>query len=198
LNDQHGIIASVSYLNSIISDISLGQTKEQQRRNTNALVKYSYRNGLVDTLDWSIIYAPYENLNFLKDTLNSDLKITGGAVGSTLNIMQDFSSMQIQSELSVSRSENSRKAPQHFYIWLQAKGKNWGRFADDNASADTPTSREGGHGDLDKVQTNATWKTKFSLNEFSFLHAEHSIRFGSDLQYEKIKRYRNQDSYYIC
>lgn len=194
-SQHHGVFVSFNYLDSIISDISLSQTKKQERRNINALFKYSYRDGWIDSLDWSLIYAPYENHNFLKDTLNSDFKISGGATGTSVKLKHDFSSVYLSSEFNLSQSDNSREAPPHYYIWLQAKGKDWGRYADGNNS-ETPVSLEGGHGDLDKVQTTAAWKSKLVFNHFDLLGAEHSVYLGTDIEFERIQRDRDSDSYF--
>ncbi|MBQ4832119.1 TonB-dependent receptor plug domain-containing protein [Pseudoalteromonas sp. MMG010] len=195
-NDRHGLLVNVSYLESVISDISLQQTKTQERRNTNALIKYSYRKGWVDNLDLSFIYAPYENHNYKKDTLNSDYIIDGGAIGSALNIKHNFSWARLDSKLNFSRSENSREAPAHYYIWLQAKGKEWGQYADGNSEDLVPVSLEGGDGDLDKTQDSFAWKNKFTLDSHKLMGSTHDIQFGTNIDYESIKRDRDQDSYY--
>jgi hypothetical protein len=194
-NQRHGVLLSLNYLESVISDISLQETKQQERRNTNALIKYSYRKGWLDSLDWSFIYAPYQNKNFIKDTLNSDLTIEGGALGTTINIAQDFSWMYMTSKFSLSQSNNTRKAPAHYYIWLQARGKEWGKKSDGNGATDIPVSLAGGYGDLDKVQTTSSWNTKFSLNDFDLFNTTHNIYVGTDIQFEKIQRERKKDSY---
>jgi hypothetical protein len=195
-NDRHGLLVNASYLESVISDISLQQTRTQERKNTNALIKYSYRNGWVDDLALSFIYAPYESHNYKKDVLNSDYITHGGAIGSTLNIKHDFSWSHLDSKLSYSQSENSREAPDHYYIWLQAKGKEWGKYSDGNSVDSVPVSLEGGDGDLDKVQETISWKNKFVLDSVDLFGYGHDIQFGTHFDYENIKRDRNQDSYY--
>jgi hypothetical protein len=195
-NNQHGILINASYLESVISDVSLQQIRTQQRKNTNALVKYSYRDGWVDNVDLSFIYAPYENHNYKKDVINSDFIIDGGAIGSTLNIGHDFSWARLDSKLNFSRSENSREAPEHYYIWLQAKGKEWGQYSDGNGDDAVLVSLEGGDGDLEKVQETVSWKNKFILDSFELLGSIHDIQFGTYVDYENIQRDRNQDSYY--
>jgi hypothetical protein len=184
-----------SYLESVISDVSLQETKTQERRNTNALVKYSYRKGWVDNLDLSFIYAPYESHQFKKDVLNSDFVINGGAIGSTLNINHDFSWARLESKLNYSHSENSREAPDNYYIWLQAKGKEWGKYADGNTEDSIPVSLEGGDGNLDKVQKTASWKNKLTFDGFELLGGIHDIQIGTYIDFENIKRDRDQDSY---
>jgi len=196
INENHGLFVSANYLDSVISGISLQEFKTETRKNANLLVKYSYREGWFDQLDWSFIYAPYESHDYIKDTLNSDYIDEGGAIGSTLNVQHDFGWANMKSEFNVSQSDNSRKAPPHYYIWLQADGKEWGQYSDGNDSVDIPVSKEGGYGDLDKVQTSLSWKNKLSINDFEALGVIHNIYLGSEVQYEKIQRDRDQDGYF--
>ena len=195
-NEHHGLLLSASYLESVISDLSLQKVKKQERRNTNLLVKYSYRDGWLDNLDWSLIYAPYENHNFLKDTLNSDFVLNGGAIGSTLNIAHDLSWARFSSKLNYSFSENSREAPKDYYIWLQAKGKEWGQLSDNNGEESTLVSLAGGHGNIEKVQQTASWKNKLEFDDFEALSGVHNIQLGTYIDVESVNRDRDQDSYY--
>ena len=87
LNEQHALLMSVSYLKSDISDISLSAQKVESRENINALLKYSYRDGWVDSLDLSVMYAPYTSDSYLKDVLNSDYQVEGGSIGFTANFI---------------------------------------------------------------------------------------------------------------
>lgn len=196
INQRHGVLLSATYLESDISELSLQQTQNQLRRNLNALFKYSYRNGWIDSADWTLLYTPYEDNSFLIDTINSEYQVDGGSIGTTFNITHDFNWMHLTSELSLSKSDNSRKAPQHYYMWIQAKGKDWGQYSIANESAETPLSLEGGYGDLDKTQTTAAWKTTLVLNDLNWLGIDHSVYIGTDFQYEKVQRDRDQESYY--
>lgn len=196
INHRHGLLLSATYLESEISELSLQQPQNQLRRNLNALLKYSYRNGWVDSIDWTLLYAPYEDSSFLIDTINSDYRVDGGSVGTTFNLAHDFAWMHLTSELSLSKSDNSREAPPHYYMWIQAKGKDWGKNSIANETAETQLSLEGGYGDLDKTQITAAWKNTIVVNDFNLLGVDHSLYFGSDFQFEKVQRDRNQESYY--
>ena len=105
---------SLNYLNSNISDLSLGQTKTQSRRNINAIFKYGYKNGWVDNFTISMIYSPYEVNGFITDALDSDYQLEGGAYGSAIQLKQDFKYVTWASNLSLNISDSSRDGPAHF------------------------------------------------------------------------------------
>lgn len=193
-NRQHGVMISANYLNSVISDISLSETKNQKRENINLLAKYSYRDGWIDKLDASVIYAPYKNHNFLNDVLDSDFTIEGGATGATIKAKHQFDSGDLSIDINGSHSSNSREAPPHYYVWLQAKGKEWGQYADQSEDA-TPVSLEGGYGNLDKTQTTFTTRSKFQFNDFKFVGIQHRTYVGAQFEYEQTRRQREIDNY---
>ena len=194
LNERHGLMVSVNYLTSDISDFSLGQPKTQSRRNINALVKYGYKNGWVDQLDISLMYAPYEVDNFIVDTKDSNFHLEGGAVGGVISLTENLSFATWHSNLNVNLSDSSRESPDHFYNWLQAKGKQWGEFADQGLS-NTRYSKQGGYGALDNTQLTTSWKNTLDFNTFKFLSVEHNIKAGIELIHQEVKRERFQNSY---
>ena len=199
LSENQGLLVSVNYLTAKKSKVSFREIVNTERQNINLLVKYSLRNAFFDNLDWSVLYAPYENRNLQENVLNSELVISGGGYGTTLNAEKAFSSGEWISEFSFNTSENSREAPPHFYLWLQANGKAWGRDTavdDDLDDTQQPVSREGGFGDLDKTQTTVTWRNQFQFNDWQWGRAEHRLKVGLSAQYQALGRKRNADSYY--
>ena len=194
LNKRHGVMFSLNYLNSDISDLSLGQTKTQSRRNINAIFKYGYKNGWVDNFTISMIYSPYEVNGFITDALDSDYQLEGGAYGSAIQLKQDFKYVTWASNLSFNISDSSRDGPAHFYSWLQTKGKDWGQYAN-QGDADERFSRQGGYGALDNRQFTTNWKNTFNLEAFKFLGLTHSIVAGAEFKYQQIERERFQDGY---
>ena len=196
---HHGLMFTANYLKSEVSEITFGRAETTNRESANLMIKYSQRDTWIDSLDWNLLYAPYTNQNHLKDVLNSQLDIDGGGFGSTLNLEHDFADVTWKGRLQFNRSENSRSAPPHYYIWRQIKGREWGQDSDasnDPDSESEPLSLEGGYGNLDKTQTTITIDNRalFSLNDF--LGADHDFSIGNTLKHEAVDRVRDQDSYY--
>ena len=187
-NKHHGLLVNMNYLESNISDISLGASKSQQRKNANILVKYQYRDGWIDDLSAKFVYAPYKSHTYLKDVLNSEHTINGGNQGLSLSLSEGFDLADWHSELNISQSDNSRQSPDHHYIWLKVQGKEWGNYGNS-------FSLEGGFGDLDNTQVNTTWKNTLQLNEFNWADSSHSLRVGAEIQHQQIERYRPKDHY---
>ncbi len=193
-NDNHALLLNVSYLNSDISDISLSQMKTTHRENINGLLKYSYRNGWVDKLDLSVLYAPYESQSFLKDVLASEYQVEGGNLGFIANMAEETTLGYWRSELNASQSDNNRTAPPHYYIWQQAKGKEWGQLANNNVDG-VPTSEFGGYGNLNNTQTTVNWRNSLSFNNIKLANSDHQIRIGAELNHQNVERVRAQDYY---
>lgn len=194
LTDKHALLLSVSYLKSDISDVSLSAQKVESRENINALLKYSYRDGWVDSLDLSVMYAPYTSDSYLKDVLNSDYQVEGGSFGFTANLAEETRFGHFSSKFNMSQSDNNRTGPAHFYTWLQAKGKEWGQLADQSPDS-TPVSRYGGYGNLDNTQTSFNWRNSLTLERKSWGNTEHAIRVGAELNHQNYERTRQQNYY---
>lgn len=194
LNEQHALLMSVSYLKSDISDISLSAQKVESRENINALLKYSYRDGWVDSLDLSVMYAPYTSDSYLKDVLNSDYQVEGGSFGFTANLAEETRFGHFSSKFNMSQSDNNRTGPAHFYTWLQAKGKEWGQLADQNVDS-VPVSEYGGYGNLDNTQTSFNWRNTLTLERKKWGNTEHAIRVGAELNHQNYERTRQQNYY---
>lgn len=194
INERHGLMMSVNYLTSDISDLSLGEVKTQSRTNINAIVKYGYRNGWVDALDLTLMYSPYEVDNFITDAKDSDFHLEGGAIGAVAALTEHFDFASWHSNLNFSMSDSSREGPAHFYSWLQAKGKDWGQYAD-QGDAQTRYSRQGGYGALDNTQYTTSWKNTLDFKTLEFAGTEHRIKAGIELIRQEVERERIQNSY---
>lgn len=196
IDNHHGINANFSFLESVISDISLGKMTKSRRENINGQLKYSYRDGWVDKLDLSLIFAPYTSEEYLKDVLNSHYTLDGGSIGSTLNLGHDIAIGYLSVSLAVSKGKNSRRGPPHFYYWAQAKGKNWGITSENETEkAGLLLSLEGGHGNLDNEQSSLNWNSKFILNDIDYLDMTHSLSVGAKANYTTQLRHRLNDNY---
>ena len=194
LSDSQGLAIDLNQVTSDISEISLRERVLAQRDNMNARLKYSIDDTWFDAVDLSAFYAPYESTNFRKDVLNSGFTVTGGGQGVTLNVDKSFGNVGWTSKLSYVESENSRVAPRRYFIWNQAKGKDWGQLADFNSDVN-PVSLEGGYGNLDKLQTTINWRNTLTGNR-QFWGLDHSWMAGLDIGRETLQRIRPEDVYY--
>ncbi len=194
LNEHHALMFSMNALRSTISDISLAQVQTQRRDNINSLIKYGYRDGWVDKLDLSFLYSPYKDTTYLKNVRNSHYVIEGGNSGIIANLVENTNFGQWQMQLNISHSDSSREAPEHYYIWRQAKGKEWGQFAEQSVD-DLPVSLEGGHGNIDKNQTSYALNNNLDFHAFTIGASEHALSVGTQITRQEVERTRHQDSY---
>lgn len=176
---------SMSKTTSTITDISLLQPVVTERESMNLSMNYKLNDILIDNISLSVNHSPYSGDYILTDTLNSDYTIKGGGTFGTLRLEHSFDSFDWQSSLRYGRSENSRTAPQTYFPWARAKGKEWGIN-----TGDLPLSKEGGHGDLDKYQKSLSFKNTFNANSFNLLSFEHSISGGVDFSRTNLQRLR--------
>lgn len=196
INEHHGLLVSANYMKSEISDISLQQLVKTERENINLLIKYSMRNTWVDNLDWSIMYAPYQNNNLLNNVKDSAFTINSGGVGSILKINEAFKWGEWRTELSANYSDNSREAPSHFYLWQQAKGLEWGENDPNNLGSDISYSKSGGYGNLDKTQLTTSFKNYFNFDAVTLFDTTHNFKAGISVVRDRLTRRRKEDSYY--
>ncbi len=203
LNEHHGLLLAANHTTSDISKLSLSEMVPTYRESTSLLLKYSMRDLGINELDLSVNYSPYQSDEILTDVKDGNYSVDGGGYGATLRLKHDFELFNLNTTLSYSHSDNSRSAPQHYYMWLTAKGKEWGQLASSTYKAgeneDDKTvnvSLQGGFGDLDKTQSTINWKTKFSFNGFTLGNSYHQIYTGFELNREDLQRVRPYDSYY--
>lgn len=194
-NSQHALLINLNYLESTVSELSLGEMVATQRENTNLLLKYSQRDLWLDRVDLTATYAPYKNHNIQTNVKDSEFVVEGGGFSTALNLAEDLRLGQWSGKLSYSGSENSRDAADHYYVWLQAKGKDWGKLDQVQNSSVTPVSKQGGLGDLDKTQNNARLESSLQFNDMNYLGLNHRLLLGIDIESEQIKRQRFYDSY---
>ena len=192
-NKHHGVLFSVNYMQSEISDLSLQTMQTQKRTNINSLIKYSYRDGWIDKLDLTAMYSPYQSDAYLKDVAASDYKLEGGNMGLIANFANDTKFGYWDTKINYSRSDSSREGPEHYFSWLQIKGKEWGQLADQGD--DIRLSQEGGYGNLDTVQDTINIKSSLDVPRFEWLSMEHDIKLGGEYTSQSVKRDRDQDSY---
>lgn len=196
INDHHGFMLSANYLKSEVSDVSLQEFVQTKRENTNVLVKYSMRDLWVDSLDWSVMIAPYENSNLLPNVKDSQFTISGGGLASVISVKENFDTGRLDVELSVNESDNSREAPRHYYLWTQAKGVEWGQNDPTNITRNFSLSAQGGYGDIEKTQRTYNLNIDFYADTFSLFGLIHEIDTGFSWMRDELNRTRKNDSYY--
>lgn len=164
LTDSIGLLTSISQADSETPAVTLGETRNRTQSNQNVLLKLTSDIGVAGILDLSATYAPYESDSFLTDVRGSDYTVEGG--GYSVQAGYDYlgESLEHEVDLGWTRSVNRREAPNGFFTWENTRSRQWGR------EADVGFSREGGYGDLDKLQESTT--LAYSVTTFP-------IRFGS-------------------
>ncbi|NDW23217.1 TonB-dependent receptor plug domain-containing protein [Alteromonas hispanica] len=192
LSDHHGLLVSGNYINSEITRLSLNQPVLTERENMNLLVSLTQRNLWLDKLQLTLNYSPYESRDLITNAKNSDFENQGGGINSTFQLQHAFELFTLDTRMSYTLSDNSRRANPHFYQWAKAKGKAWGVG---DPTEEVSISRQGGYGDLDKQQENLLFDTTLRFNTFSGLGVEHNIEWGIQLQHENLTRRRFYDSY---
>lgn len=194
ISERQGISVDINQVESVVTEVNLDQRVLTKRTNRNARIKYSIHDLWFDRVHLSGVYAPYENDNYRRNTLNSDMTIKGGGRGLTINTEKSFDAAYWTSSLSLLESENSREAPSRYFIWKQAKGAEWGQYSDANYQ-NSPTSLEGGYGDLEKTQTTYSWENDVS-GHAQWLQLSHAWQAGLQLVNESLERRRPTAAYY--
>ena len=178
INEKSGIVAQIQVLNSQESLNQLGDLRLQKQTNYNGLIKYHYNLSSTDELQVRYLHAPYEGDYFDVDALNSDFTIKGGGQSLMAKWRAFRSWGQVETQFDWRQSENSKTAPDAWYIWANIPGKAWGSY---NNSIN---SLEGGYGDIEKRQDTYSVKQDFET-ELGLQHVgKHALSFGYQLEYQ--------------
>ena len=159
LSSDQSVSLSLSHTTSDITDISLLKPVTTSRESSNFSLGYSVKNTLMDSLRFRLNYSPYQGNYIRKDVLNSDFSIKGGGAFASLSVDHSWDWLDYSAKVRYGVSQNSRTAPQSYFPWLRAKGKNWGVN-----TGSTPLSKEGGYGDIKKHQKSLSLNQKFNVN----------------------------------
>ncbi|WP_194867021.1 TonB-dependent receptor plug domain-containing protein [Pseudoalteromonas sp. PPB1] len=192
VGEHHSVLFAANYTDSKISTISLNETVLTTRETANYLVKLIQNDMWLDKITLSLNYSPYESRDVSKDVKHSEFTSDGGGYNTTLQMEQEVADILFSSKFSYVFSENSRKAPPHFYPWYKAKGKDWGVG---DAAEFTLLSREGGYGSLYKTQKSLNWDFNATFDELSLGSTQHLLQAGIQLQKEAIDRERLDSSF---
>lgn len=188
LTKTSGIVAQLQVLESSESFDQLGIFREQTQTNYNGLLKYHNQLTPNDHIEARLLYAPYEGNYFDVNALDSDYTITGGGTSFLFKWESSKSWAQIDSQFSWSRSENSKKAPNIWYVWRNLPGRDWGSY---NSSS---SSSAGGYGDIEKIQQDWSWQQNFLFNNVSVGKTEHTFDAGYQLTQQTIEFNRLEDA----
>lgn len=189
INLEHGFIFSYNTLYSKIPLKQFEQTKNQTRYSQNIFIKYLYGISSNSDLSFSVNYAPFEGEYFIPNTKYSDyiIKSGGTSVGIDYNHASSFGNFN--TKVSLSKSENSRKAPQHFRNWATTDTKDWGGIVDSDISS------EGGFGNITKIQDSMGFKVSYEINHFSYGISKHRLKTGIDFERIHGDFSRDDDTY---
>jgi hypothetical protein len=189
LGKHHSMSMALSRTESRITTVSLLKPIITSRESANYSVGYSMRDLWLDKLSLRINHSPYQGNHIRKDVLNSDFSIKGGGTFASVSANHSWPLLDWNASLRIGESDNSRRAPQYYFPWLRAKGKEWGLD-----SSGRPVSKEGGYGDLDKQQKTLALKHKFSFSDFDWLGVTHQLSLGLNYNKRQLTRQRIESS----
>lgn len=175
VSETSGLLFNYTKLHSDITLLNLADDKNQSRKNENILLKYVYTPHSSTKLRLSAMYAPYEGDYYLKNTVNSNYSLTGGGYKINGQLNHQTSVGELQFNLSFQQSENSRSAPNNYWIWRISPSKNWGELVD------STFSYEGYYGDIDKQQRSITSHLDFLTTPLKTGTITHKINSGVEI-----------------
>jgi len=169
-------LAAYRILRSTIPLQLFDVTEKQTRENHNLLLRSVLDLDAQSSLEASLIYAPYQNSLFLPDTLDSRFVIDGGGLQLQGGYQRVLSQGDLSVRLALKQSENSRQAPQNWRLWAATDSRDWGRLVD------SPYSRQGGFGDLERTQKDVELATDLNLALTDRSGREHQLAVGLGLE----------------
>lgn len=177
INDNSGIIFSFNKKEAQNFKPYLANQFKTKSKSTNALIKYSkyLDNGLWDL---AFMYSPYlnEDINaeFEKD---SEYESKGGALNVNTNYEVNINSWNINSNIALKSSENTRTTKTNdLKYWRQTEKQNWGIASNKEGTL----AIEGSWGDIEKTQNSIL--SKINANK---KFDNHKLDFGLELNYIK-------------
>lgn len=192
INENSAIMGTYSYKSSTTPKEHFDTFKDTTQENHNLLVKYSYFYDDDSILDVTAIASKYENTLFRANVKDSEYKNVGSGINLKANYEKDFSFGGVESMLSLSRMENSRKdSPKDYFGWKRQGDKLWGIVR----PTGTNYSYEGGFGDIKKINDIIDFNTQTAINPFDFLSMHHKFISGIDIKYAKSYYDRKENSY---
>ena len=188
LNEQSGIVAQIQLLQSEETLNQLGDLRKQQQTNYNALLKYHHFLTSEDKLVFRYLNAPYEGLYFDVNALRSDYEIDGGGQSFLAQWQAERNWGTLETQLDWRQSKNNKNTASAWYVWANVPGKTWGSYDD------SPTSLEGGFGDISKTQDTFSFKQDAEFDFYVKGFAEHNLAFGYQLEHQNTIFNRLEDS----
>lgn len=173
VNDEMRFLFDYSRLESKIPINEFDHKKNQRRRNENFFLKFVATPNAKTELRLAATYAPYQGDYNLSDTLNSDYELDGGGYILDAELNQQTTYGQFNFNVNYQESENSREASKDWYSWRATPSKDWG----------TTVSKEGGYGDLEKLEKSVEVNLDFTSNELAAGATKHTFSVGTELSY---------------
>ncbi|WP_147305182.1 TonB-dependent receptor [Alkalilimnicola ehrlichii] len=188
LGEASSLVTSFNRSYSKTPDILLGQSAHRTQESYNALVKYSLPVGPA-YWDTSLAVAPFRSTNFISNAKDSDFTLRGGGFTVSSALEWETGHHEGRLRLGLGMSENSRRAPRHFYEWENTPSRNWGR------QADLASSRAGGFGDLDKRQHNASLNLQLQRRPLYLGSHRFTLDYGGEARFNRLQQHRLQTTY---
>jgi hypothetical protein len=170
------LMAAYRLLRSEIPLQLFDQTERQSRENHNLLVRGVLDLGQQRRLESTLIYAPYQASYFIPDARDSRFVLDGGGLQLQGLYRQPLPQGDAAFRMAWTQSENSRQAPQNWRLWAATDSRDWGRLVD------SPYSRQGGFGDLEKTQNSFEAAADFNWSLTEGMEFGHDLAAGLGLE----------------
>jgi len=188
IGEKMGVLLSYSQSYSKIPLLLLGTKENQYRKSQNFLAKYLFQPDDKTEISATFLWTPYEGDYFLRNTLNSEYTLMGGGMSLNTSVKRQFNWGRVESVLGWRESENSRRAPNDYYVWSNEVEKtDWGIDFNKNYSF------EGGYGDIDTKQETYSLANHVDFNSLDIFNAEHVIACGVTFERSKVDYERHND-----
>ena len=188
LSSKSGLVTQFQVLESSEAFDQLGNFREQVQRNYNGMIKYHNEITNKDTVELRYLYAPYTGDYFDVSAANSDFNIEGGGQSLLLKWEARRALFDMETQLSWSFSENSKRAPNVWFVWQNLPGRQWGNYTGSTSSI------AGGFGDIDKTQNDIRFGQDFVFDSYDGLGINHSLSAGYQLTQQQTEFARLEDS----
>ena len=189
LTERLGVLVALSQSYSELPVVSLGETRNRESENLNAMAKFSMDVADNALLDLTLNYSPYQSNSFRQDVKGSDYELDGGGYGIALHYESLSDGIEQEWDIGWNRSQNRRKDQNGFYRWANTSSRMWG------SDYDVGLSEEGGYGNIDKTQESSSLKYQAILLPIHYGEVALSHSVGGEASYQRYRFQRKERLY---
>ncbi len=193
INENNEVILSYNKIKSTIPGAYFGGFKNKTRLNESIFAKWTHYFNDDSILDLSTTYSPNKSTHFQEYIKDSDTTIKGGGYNLKVNYVKNFDTWNLNTNLGLTYSQNSKDSLNYDKKWLKSNSKPWGPMPGEN---ETAYSKEGGSGSIKKTQKGINYNLNISRKEFTIAKISHEISTGFDINYNRSKYDRKENLYY--